>query len=142
MNAAILAIRTPVVAVPQQAPPQESSQNAATSADPTAGAPGARDFAGALDRASAKHSRKDDSAKPGAGKRSGDALPPSGSVTPPASAAPVAAPALPALLLGPNGASVGSTIPDEGAEDDSDEAAPAVAGAAPAGVAGAVTPGT
>ena len=46
--------------------------------------PGARDFAGALDRASAKHSRKDDSAKSGAGKRSGGKLPPSGGIAPPA----------------------------------------------------------
>ena len=74
MNAAILAIRTPVVAVPTQAPPPESSQNAATSADTTANASSARDFAGTLDRASAKHSRKEDPAKPGAGKRSGDAV--------------------------------------------------------------------
>jgi flagellar hook-length control protein FliK len=140
MNAAILAIRTPVVAVPQQAPPQESSQNAATSADPTAGASGARNFAGALDRASGKHSRKDDSAKPGAGKPSGDALPPSGSVAPPASATPVAAPPLPAPLLGSNAAPVASSSLDEGG--DSDEAAPPLAGPAPAGAASVVTPDT
>jgi flagellar hook-length control protein FliK len=141
MNAAILALRTPVAAVPPQAPPQEKPLSAATPADPTATARGARDFAGALDRATAKPGRKDDSTKAGAGKRSGDALPPSGSVTPPAPATPAPAPALPAHLLGPNGAPVAPPKLDEESDEDADAAAPPVAGASTSAAAGAATPG-
>jgi flagellar hook-length control protein FliK len=138
MNAAIAAIRPPVIAVAPQAPP-EQPQSAPTSADPTANPTGPRDFAGALDRVSARQSRRDDSSKQGAGKRSGDALPPSGSVTPPASATHAVAPAPPALL-GPNGAPVAPPESDEEGGDDRDTAeAPAVAGVS-TGAAGAATP--
>lgn len=145
MNAAILAIRTPVVAVTKQAPAQESSQNATTSADSAASASDARGFAGALDRATAKQGRKVDSSKPGTGKRSGDALPPSGSVAPPAAATPAvttpgAVPALPAQLLIPNDAPAAASL-DDGDEDASDGAAAAATTAATTGIAGTAVPG-
>jgi flagellar hook-length control protein FliK len=141
MNAAILAVRTLVATAPPQAVSQQHAQSGPASADPGASTPGARDFAGTLDRASAKQGRRDDSSKPGAGKRSGDVLPPSGSVTPPAPATPAAAPVLPAHLLGPNGAPVASPRLDEEGDDNADTAAPPVAGTQASCSAGAATPG-
>jgi flagellar hook-length control protein FliK len=137
MNASIVAVR--VAPVPKPSPPQADApqaaiQSAANAADLSQSAGGPRDFARALDRASAKPSRKEDSAKPASGKSGGEALPQSGNGAPPAAVAPVAAPtgalSLPPLLPPANGAPVLPSTLDEVGDSGSGDTTPPVAGGA------------
>ena len=137
MNASIVALRVapvPKPSPPQADAPQVATQSAANAADPSQSAGGPRDFARALDRASAKPSRKEDSAKPASGKSGGEALPQSGNGAPPAAVAPVAAPtgalSLPPLLPPANGAPVLPSTLDEVGDSGSGDSTPPVAGGA------------
>lgn len=133
MNAPIVAVR---LAPAPQPPPPQAAKSAASAANPSPSATGAQDFARSLDRASAKPSRKEDSAKSAGGKPSGEPLPPAGSGAPPATAAPVPAPAVappqPQPVASANGAPVLPSTLDAADDGDSDAATPAITGAAAA----------
>src|ERR1700761_8875756 len=93
MNASIPALQVIVAAPPKAPSVNESAQPASQPADSNKSASQTSDFAGTLNRVSAKPARKSDE-KHAAGKKSGADLPPAGSTSPPPAQAVPAAPAL------------------------------------------------